>query len=59
MFNKSNDFLLFLSHAIFREISKEMDVKNCQENVIAKTNRQQFFIVCTPINHSNDVKTLQ
>ena len=37
------------SRAIFRETSTEMKVKTV--NVIVKTNLQQFFVVCTFIDH--------
>ena len=46
---------LFLARAIFRETSTEMDEKNC-DCYCKKTNRQQFSIVCTLIDHRNDVK---
>ena len=45
---------LFLSRASFRETSREMDVKIV--NGMEITNGQQFYMVCTLIDHTNDVK---
>ena len=39
---------------LFQETSIEMDVKTV--NVIVKTNRQQFSMVCNLIHHRNDIK---
>ena len=47
---------LFLEHMIFQETYTEMDIKTANHLLFQKTNRQQFSMVCTLIDHRNDIK---
>ena len=66
MFDKStgygNDVMvvqfvfLFLECIIFQKTYTEMDMKTANHLLFQKTNRQQFSMVCTLIDHRNDIK---
>ena len=47
---------LFLERMIFQETYTEMDIKTANHLLFQKTNRQQFSMVCTLIDHRNDIK---
>ena len=47
---------VFLEHIIFQESYTEMDIKIANHLLFQKTNRQQFSMVCTLIDHRNDIK---
>ena len=47
---------LFLERMIFQETYTEMDIKTANHLLFQKTNQQQFSMVCTLIDHRNDIK---
>ena len=47
---------LFLERMIFQETYPEMDIKTANHLLFQITNQQQFSMVCTLIDHRNDIK---
>ena len=47
---------LFLERMIFQQTYTEMDIKTANHLLFQKTNQQQFSMVCTLIDHRNDIK---